>query len=370
MVQQLSTVEAFAHFIRGAITLFFVFWCFKLYTYRHRNRMMRLLFYTTIFLAFSYIKDSVFLFAQWKNSLWLDDFVNTVDLLFIPLVSAFFIEATNPGYPTRRQLAALLSMQALFIPLFLIFPDEIVVFCAFSVALVVAVATMYLVVVFSVRYRQYIKHNYSYKENIDVAWVVVSSVAFFSSLFVYNLAFDYTTWLSESLYNIFSMALWTFLFLFSRRHRVIRTLKPVENEDEQATEEIEEPKSDDSVVSLNYILAVRLEQKMSQDKLYLNPKLTITDVATAIGTNKTYLSNYLNNTLNTSFFDYINTFRINEACRIIDAMPEEERKSMVKVAEMSGFNSKSTFNRSFQKVKGVSPREYLFRLRGAIQKLE
>ena len=358
MEQQLLTVEAFAHYMRGAITIFFVFWCFKLYTYRRRNRMMRLLFYTTIFIAFSYIKDSVFLFAQWKNSFWLDDFVNTVDLLFIPLVCAFFIEATNPGYPTRRQLAALLSMQALFIPLFLIFPDEIVVFCAFSVALVVAVATMYLVVVFSVRYRQYIKLNYSYKENIDVAWVVVSSVAFFLSLFVYNLAFAHTTWLSEALYNIFSMALWTFLFLFSRRHRVVRILKPVENEDEQATEEIEEPKSDDDVVSHNYILAVRLEQKMSQDKLYLNPKLTTTDVATAIGTNKTYLSNYLNNTLNTSFFDYINTFRINEACRIIDAMPEEGRKSMSVVAQKSGFNSLSSFNRYFVKLTGISPKSY------------
>ena len=358
MEQQLLTVEAFAHYMRGAITIFFVFWCFKLYTYRRRNRMMRLLFYTTIFIAFSYIKDSVFLFAQWKNSFWLDDFVNTVDLLFIPLVCAFFIEATNPGYPTRRQLAALLSMQALFIPLFLIFPDEIVVFCAFSVALVVAVATMYLVVVFSVRYRQYIKLNYSYKENIDVAWVVVSSVAFFLSLFVYNLAFAHTTWLSEALYNIFSMALWTFLFLFSRRHRVVRILKPVENEDEQATEEIEEPKSDDDVVSHNYILAVRLEQKMSQDKLYLNPKLTTTDVATAIGTNKTYLSDYLNNTLNTSFFDYINTFRINEACRIIEMMPERGRKSMSVVAQKSGFNSLSSFHRYFVKLKGISPKSY------------
>ena len=358
MEQQLSTVEAFAHFIRGAISIFFVFWCIKLYTYRHRNRMMRLLFYTTIFLAFSYIKDSVFLFAQWKNSFWLDDFVKTVDLLFIPLACAFFIEATNPGYPTRRQLAALLSMQALFIPLFLIFPDKIVVFCAFSVALVVAVATMFLVVVFSVRYRQYIKLNYSYKENIDVAWVVVSSVAFFLSLFVYNLAFAYTTWLSEALYNIFSMALWTFLFLFSRRHRVVRILKPVENENEPATEEIEEPKSDDDVVSHNYILAVRLEQKMSQDKLYLNPKLTTTDVATAIGTNKTYLSDYLNNTLNTSFFDYINTFRINEACRIIEMMPERGRKSMSVVAQKSGFNSLSSFHRYFVKLKGISPKSY------------
>ena len=139
---------------------------------------------------------------------------------------------------------------------------------------------------------------------------------------------------------------------------MVRTLKPVENEDEQATEEIEEPKSDDYVVSLNYILAVRLEQKMSQDKLYLNPKLTITDVATAIGTNKTYLSNYLNNTLNTSFFDYINTFRINEACRIIEMMPERGRISMSVVAQKSGFNSLSSFHRYFENLKGISPKSY------------
>ena len=139
---------------------------------------------------------------------------------------------------------------------------------------------------------------------------------------------------------------------------MVRILKPVENEDEQATEEIEEPKSDDDVVSLNYILAVRLEQKMSQDKLYLNPKLTTTDVATAIGTNKTYLSDYLNNTLNTSFFDYINTFRINEACRIIEMMPERGRESMSVVAQKSGFNSLSSFHRYFVKLKGISPKSY------------
>lgn len=33
-----------------------------------------------------------------------------------------------------------------------------------------------------------------------------------------------------------------------------------------------------------------------------------------------------NNSLNTTFYDYINTYRIAEACRIIDAMPREGRK--------------------------------------------
>lgn len=54
----------------------------------------------------------------------------------------------------------------------------------------------------------------------------------------------------------------------------------------------------------------------------------------------------------------MNNFRVAEACGILDAMPQEGRKSMGTVAEMSGFNSKSTFHRYFMKVKGVSPKNY------------
>ena len=39
-------------------------------------------------------------------------------------------------------------------------------------------------------------------------------------------------------------------------------------------------------------------------------------------------------------------------------MPTEGRKPMSAVSEMSGFNSLSTFNRYFVKVKGVSPKSY------------
>ena len=69
MEQSMLTIEAFAHYMRGAITLFFVFWCFKLYMYKRRNRMMKLLFYSTLFIAFGHIKDAVFIFSEWKYSL-------------------------------------------------------------------------------------------------------------------------------------------------------------------------------------------------------------------------------------------------------------------------------------------------------------
>ena len=70
------------------------------------------------------------------------------------------------------------------------------------------------------------------------------------------------------------------------------------------------------------------------------------------------LSDYINNTLHTTFYDFINTYRITEARLIIEAMPQEGRKSMAVVAEMSGFNSLSTFNRHFVRVVGISPKQY------------
>ena len=101
--------------------------------------------------------------------------------------------------------------------------------------------------------------------------------------------------------------------------------------------------------------------RMNERKLYLNPKLTLQDVASEIGTNRTYLSEYLNQVLNTTFYEYINEFRVGTACEILDSMSSDNKRTMQEVAEMSGFNSLSTFNRSFVKVKGVTPSRYASR---------
>lgn len=60
-----------------------------------------------------------------------------------------------------------------------------------------------------------------------------------------------------------------------------------------------------------------LDNLFTEKKIFLNPTLTLNDVAREVGTNRTYLSEYLNNELNSSFFDYINMYRLNYACRII-----------------------------------------------------
>lgn len=105
-------------------------------------------------------------------------------------------------------------------------------------------------------------------------------------------------------------------------------------------------------------MAQRLEEVMRKDHLYLNPKITLFDVALAIGTNKTYLSDYFNSHLSTTFYDFLNTFRVEDACALIKAMWHDGRRTMAEVAAESGFNSLSTFNRYFKQITGMSPKQY------------
>ena len=86
--------------------------------------------------------------------------------------------------------------------------------------------------------------------------------------------------------------------------------------------------------------------------------MCIRDSALAVGSNKTYLSTYLNQRGKT-FYDFVNEYRIAEACRIIDTKPKGTRLAMADVATRSGFNSISSFNRYFNKIMGVSPSNYI-----------
>ena len=361
MELSMLTIEAFAHYMRGAVTLFFIFWCFKLYEYKRRNRMMKLLYYATLFLAFGFLKDAVFLFSEWKNSMLLNDVARTFDLLFIPLICSFFLEAARPGLVTNKKLVWALGVQSMFVAIFAVYPDETVISCALIMDFLMSLVTIIYVVIFSITYRKFISSNYSYRENIDVSWVVISCIVYFSTLFFFIFAFEETTWLSESMYDLFSIVLWTFLFLFARRHRVMRIFKQKEKPETAVTDELHGPEPVEEDQPQSYrddIITDKLTRLMEVNKVYLNPKVSLSEVALAIGSNKTYLSDYFNNSLNTTFYDYINRYRIAEACRIIDAMPSEGRKPMSAVAEVSGFNSLSTFNRYFVKVKGMSPKSY------------
>jgi len=103
-----------------------------------------------------------------------------------------------------------------------------------------------------------------------------------------------------------------------------------------------------------YNFQSRFDECIYEEKVYLNPKLTLTELALFVGTNRTYMSNYINRVLNTTFFEFINSLRLNHATEMLVST----NLTLEVIAEKSGFNSLSTFRRYFIHVHKCSPTVY------------
>ena len=102
----------------------------------------------------------------------------------------------------------------------------------------------------------------------------------------------------------------------------------------------------------------RITTSMSQEKLYLNDQISLSMLATQVDLEPNLVSHILNSHLNQSFYDFINSYRIDEAKKMMTDSQYSHFK-IVAIAYACGFNSKSTFNRVFKKQVGCSPSVFL-----------
>jgi AraC-like DNA-binding protein len=100
----------------------------------------------------------------------------------------------------------------------------------------------------------------------------------------------------------------------------------------------------------------RLLQLMDQEQPWLEPELTLPELAQRLRTHPALLSKVINTGCGQNFNDFVNTYRTQEAQRKL-ADPRFAHYSLMGVALESGFNSKSTFNRVFRKLTGQAPSE-------------
>ncbi len=99
----------------------------------------------------------------------------------------------------------------------------------------------------------------------------------------------------------------------------------------------------------------RLDEYMASAKPYLDPELSLSDLAGELGMTRGHLSWLINNSIGKSFYDYVNTYRVEEA---LIMLAEGGRKSILECAFSAGFNTKSTFYKFFKIKTGMSPGEY------------
>jgi AraC-like DNA-binding protein len=102
----------------------------------------------------------------------------------------------------------------------------------------------------------------------------------------------------------------------------------------------------------------KLTSLMKADRLFINPELNLSELATRLNIHPNYLSQTINEREGVNFYDYVNNLRIEEFKRLI-SIPENQKYTFLALAFDCGFNSKSAFNRFFKKSTGLSPSEYI-----------
>ncbi len=99
----------------------------------------------------------------------------------------------------------------------------------------------------------------------------------------------------------------------------------------------------------------KVQHHFNEEEVFRRPDLKADELAQLCGTNKTYLYNAVKRFSGKSLNELINLYRIEAAKQLMS----KDNLSITTIAELSGFNSKSTFYRVFKSETGLSPGEFL-----------
>jgi AraC-like DNA-binding protein len=119
-----------------------------------------------------------------------------------------------------------------------------------------------------------------------------------------------------------------------------------------AKEPSETPKSAEIALQIELV-----KKHVIENEPYLEPSLTIQELAKQVSIPVRDLSVLINHHMNQHFFDFVNEFRIEKAMQILkDA--EKSKHTILEILYEVGFNSKSSFNTAFKKHTNQTPTEF------------
>jgi AraC-like DNA-binding protein len=202
------------------------------------------------------------------------------------------------------------------------------------------------------RYQSHIANFYSNLDSKSLLWVnfILYSFVFASVMgLIFNILGRSFFFESRILLLIPSMIFSVFLFLTGISGYV----------QNYTIADLHRDKNTFTSVPIREINAGNLEKKLialcSEMKIYKNHDLKITDVSQLLGTNRTYVSELINDKFSCSFVEFVNKYRLDEAKMLLSENP---RASIQDVADQAGFGSTGSFIRVFKNHEGVTPGKY------------
>lgn len=284
--------------------------------------------------------------------------MTSMDIVIIPFYIFVLMELVKPGWLTWRK-GILHEVPFVVLPLLYIITGHTIWYYIIAAwAVFYGSATLVLTFFFISQYHRVLKERFPYEDNINLHWLRAILVSFFFILAAWTCSSVMVDVNFDNLYMILSLATWMFVGYFLYKHEsVIDELRDVDDaRSSDASGMVGEANS--GMSAGDYLLSPEISQMVKDlfenQKIYLDPKLKLSDVAMRVGTNRTYLSRFFNQENGKTFYDYVNNYRVKYAEQLLSSTKDP----LSFIAEKAGFNSPSTFRRVFASVYGCSPQEY------------
>lgn len=226
----------------------------------------------------------------------------------------------------------------------------------FATELVWSVLLLYWSIRHYRKYRQWLNENFSDTEKLKFDWLrnflyIFSAILLLGALFDFTNSFLFRLSYIQYFYFEVVLALSTYYLAvagYLRSKTIDLTFSDISEKTVESRRSLLSDKELDR-------LKEKLTAVMRDERPYLEPTITLTDLTRIVGVNSNVLSHAINQGFDKNFNDFINEYRINE---VKSKLRDADESTLLGIAFDSGFNSKATFNRAFKKFTGVSPKEY------------
>lgn len=375
-----------------------------MFFYRHCSRLKMYVSVLMLTIVAQYVKDLIFIGNTYYSSRLEEQYASSIDLLTLPMYAIVLVEACRPLWMNWSRAFCFYIPFVVLMVTFWVHPVPLAYYAMHFAAIFCAVFILLWALRELPRFERALKEEYSYAEYINLHWLRGVILLFFCllMLWVYDSMASGVRYDNIFLFN--SLVMWiAACFCFYRQSVVINAVKSyfvepsednaetnldaAENDLDKAMAHLEaadadlnaphthtqpesvaetvaepqpvaeqpvEPEPEELKLQQEAAFAERMYLLFEKEHVYLNPRLRLSELAMLLGTNRTYLSQYFNQNCESTFYDFVNDYRIHHAKLLLHSTDD----TLETIAMNSGFNSLSTFRRAFVQREGMSPIEF------------